>query len=112
MSRAGHITADVIIGAELTRIGQPIPMMVWFSAPASGFTEANVTVVNGVVSNFVSSSDGAYYEFDVIPTTIGVVSVEVNHDNVTASVSLGLPYDDNDDGAIGGTKSSLLYGTT
>ena len=90
------------------RLGSPISLTATFSGPVSGFTVDDINVGNGTVSNFAGS--GAVYTFDVTPDDIGEVTVEIaagaveDADGIgnTASpqFSLGIPYDDDDDGAI------------
>ena len=90
------------------RPGSPVSLTATFSGPVSGFTVDDINVGNGTVGNFAGS--GAVYTFDVTPDDIGEVTVAIaagaveDADGIgnTASpqFSLGIPYDDDDDGAI------------
>lgn len=53
----------------------PIPFVATFSESMTGFTESDISVVNGSVGNFAGS--GTTYTFDVTPTAQGVVTVNV-----------------------------------
>ena len=95
------------------RLNSPIPVTVWFSEPVYGFDVGDIDVVNGYASN-VSGSDGDLaYTFDLIPTSIGEVAVEIksarvldadDNANSGAHKSLGIPYDDDKDGSISGRE--------
>ena len=92
------------------RIDSPIAVTATFSEPVTGFTAGDVRVANASVSNFAGSGGGAVYTFDITPNAIGVVTMDIDSsvaqgqggDNNDAAVQLllGLPYDDDDDGAI------------
>ena len=94
----------------IVRIGSPIPVIVTFSEPVSGFTVEDIVATNGTVGNFTGSGGDSVYTFDVTPNAIGTVAVDIAADaaedgdgngNAAASqLSLGIPYDDNDDGGI------------
>jgi len=85
----------------------PIPVTVTFSAAVTGFTSANLTVGNGVVTGFTANSTspasatGALYTFKVVPAGQGVVTVDVAAavaqdiagNNNTAATQLSLLYD-------------------
>jgi hypothetical protein len=53
----------------------PIPVTVTFSEDVLGFTDTNVVVGNGTISNFTGS--GPTYTFDVTPAANGPVTVDV-----------------------------------
>ena len=92
------------------RIGSPIPVTATFSEPVSGFTVEDIVATNGTVGNFTGSDGDSVYTFDVTPNAIGMVAVDIaadvaedgdNNGNTAASqLSLGITYDDNDDGGI------------
>ena len=109
----------ITVGTELTvtvatdatapvRLGLAIPVAATFGAPVSGFTVGDVSATNGDVGNFAGS--GADYTFDVTPNAIGNVTVDIaagaatdaggNGNTATSQLSLGIPYDDDGDGAI------------
>ena len=97
-------------GSADTRVrpGSPISLTATFSRPVSGFTVDDITVANGAVGNFGGS--GAVYTFDVTPSDIGEVTVDVaagvardaggSGNTAAVQLSLGITYDDDGDGAI------------
>ena len=89
-----------VSGTPQVRIGTAIEVTASFSTSTSGFTDAAITSVNGSVSNFTDSDGDAIYTFDVTPSAIGVVTVDIAHGDASASLSLGIPYDDDGNGAI------------
>ena len=101
-------------GTPMVRINSPIPVTVTFSEPVNGFTVSDISVVNGSAVNFVGSDGDSVYTFDVTPNAVGVVTVDIAADVATdadgegntaaAQLSLGIPYDDDHDGAIGGSE--------
>ena len=116
---------SITVGTELSvtvtttatapvRLGTSVPVTATFSAPVSGFTVDDIGVANGAVGNFTGS--GAVYTFDVTPNAIGRVTVDITDDAATddggngntaaSQLSLGIPYDDDGDGAIG--KSEVI----
>ena len=94
--------------AALVRLNSPISLMATFSEPVSGFTLGDITIGNGTGGNLAGS--GAVYTFEVTPDAIGEVTVDISAGvaadaggagNTAASqFSLGIPYDDDRDGAI------------
>ena len=91
------------------RVDSPIPVTTWFSEPVNGFTIDDVVVANGSAVNFVGSDGSMVYTFVVTPTVIGDVTVDIpsgvatagtGNGNSPAHLSLGIPYDDDRDGAI------------
>ena len=116
---------SITVGTELSvtltrtatapvRLGTPVTVTATFSAPVSGFTVDDIGVANGAVGNFTGS--GAVYTFDVTPNAIGEVTVDITADAATdaggngntaaSQLSLGIPHDDDGDGAIG--KSEVI----
>ena len=89
-----------VSGTPQVRIGTAIEVTASFSTSTSGFTDAAITSVNGSVSNFTDSAGDAIYTFDVTPNAIGVVTVAISHEDASANLSLGIPYDDDGSGAI------------
>ena len=93
----------------LVRPGSPIPLTAAFSTPVTGFTVDDITVVNGAAGNLAGS--GAVYTFQVTPTGIGEVTVEIpasvvedaegNGNAASLRFSLGRIYDDDGDNMIG-----------
>ena len=53
----------------------PIPMTATFNEAVTGFVAGDITVVNGTADNFAGS--GTVYTFDVTPTGLGAVTVNV-----------------------------------
>ena len=100
----------VTTGTPMVRIGSPIPIIARFSEPVRGFTADDVTVANGSAGNFVGFDGGFPYTFDITPNAIGVVTVDIaadvaqdtegNGNTAADQLLLGLPYDDDHDGAI------------
>ena len=92
------------------RIDSPMPVTATFSEPAFGFTVSDVIVDNGSSGNFVGSDGDSVYTFDVTPNAVGVVAVDIaadvaedsdgNGNTAAVQLTLGLPYDDDHDGAI------------
>ena len=97
-------------GTPMVRINSPIPVTATFSEPVNGFTVDDITVVNGSAGNFAGGDGVSVYTLDVTPNAIGDVTVDIAADvaedgdsngNVAAiQLSLGIPYDDDHDGAI------------
>ena len=96
--------------ATLVRIDSPIPVTVTFGEPVLGFTLDDVSVSNGIAGGFTSSDGSPVYAFDVTPSAISKVTVDIAADAATDSngygntaspqLSLGIPYDDDHDGGI------------
>ena len=96
------------------RINSPIPVTVTFSEPVNGFSAGDVSVANGDVSSFSGSDGDSVFTFDVTPNAIGVVTVGIaegvaqdsdgNGNTAAVQLTLGLPYDDDHDGAISATE--------
>ena len=94
--------------AALVRLYSPISLTATFSEPVSGFILGDISIGNGTAGNLAGS--GAIYTFDVTPDAIGEVTVDIaadvaadaGGDGNTAALqfSLGIPYDDDRDGAI------------
>ncbi len=92
------------------RINSPIPVTATFSEPINSFTAGDIAVASGAVSNFVGSDGDSVYTFDVTPNAVGVVTVDIaagvaedsdgNGNTAAVQLTLGLPYDDDHDGAI------------
>ena len=92
------------------RVSTPIPVTVWFSEQVSGLTVDDFSVANGDAGNLSGSGDGMVYNFEVTPSHIGQVTVDLAANSVvdanaignTAAeqLSLGIPYDDDMNGAI------------
>ena len=98
----------------MVRTNSPIPVTATFSEPVNGFTVDDVSVANGSAGNFDGGDGDSVYTFDVTPNAVGVVTVDIAADVATdadgegntaaAQLSLGIPYDDDHDGAIGGSE--------
>ena len=90
------------------RLNAPVSLSVSFSKPVTGFTVKDIEVVNGIAGNL--SGAGPTYAFDVTPNAVGVVTVDIaagvaedsdsNGNTAAVQLTLGLPYDDDHDGAI------------
>ena len=101
-------------GTPMVRIDSPISVTATFSEPVDGFASTDVTVANGYVSSFSGSDGDSVYTFDVTPNAVGVVTVDIaagvaqdsDSDSNTAAeqLALGLPYDDDHDGAISSSE--------
>ncbi len=100
--------------SSTVRLGAPISVTATFSSQVSGFAVDDITVANGAAGNL--SGGGAVYTFEVTPNAVGPVTVDVatgvaedaeSRVNTAAErLGLGLPYDDDGDGAIG--RSEVL----
>ena len=109
------VTLSVDSADYWVRIGSPITVTATFSEPVSEFTIDDITVANGHVSYFSGSDGDSVYTFNVSPNAVGVVTVDIaagvatdadSEVNIAAAqLSLGLPYDDDRDGAIGLAES-------
>ena len=94
----------------LVRLRVGIPVTVRFDQTVSGFGIDDVTVTNGRPENLTGESGGTDYSFDLVPTAISVVTVDVaagaaqnaqGQDSLAApQLRVGLPYDDDHDGRI------------
>ena len=94
--------------AAPVRIGTAIPVAATFTKTVTGFTVDDITVGNGMAGNF--SGSAAAYTFDVTPNAIGQVTVDIaadvaedtdgNGNTAAVQLPLGIPYDDNRNGAI------------
>ena len=97
-------------GIPMVRINSPIPVTATFSEPVNGFTVDDITVANGSASNFGGGDGNSVYTFDVTPNAVGVVTVDIaadvaedsdgNGNTAAVHLKLGIPYDDDHDGAI------------
>ena len=107
----GVPTAEITETTPTTvRIDSAIPLAVVFSEPVNGFTVDDVNVTNGTTGEFATLKDGLGYSLAVIPNAVGVVTVGIaagvvedyeGFGNTAAEqLALGLPYDDDRDGAI------------
>ena len=120
------VSMSVVSASIRVRINTPIPMTATFSRPVSGFTIDDISVANGTASNFVGSDGDRVYSFDVMPTDIGEVTVDIpagvsedtydNGNSAALQLSLGIPYDDDHDGTISRAEvinaiSDYLFGS-
>ena len=106
---APSVSAATTPGAQV-RLNSPVLVTVTFSEPVSGFTVDDITVVNGTASGFSGSDGVAVYTFDVTPTSLDEVTVDIpagvatdgeGSDNTPAPrLSLGIPYDFDGSGGI------------
>ena len=93
------------------RLRQPVPVITMFNQPVVGFGIDDVVVTSGYAENLTSEAGGTNYSFEVVPTIIDVVSVDITagaaqnshgQNSMTApQMRVGLPYDDNHDSIIG-----------
>ena len=91
------------------RINSPIPLTATFSEPVFGFTLDDIIVANGIADNF-AALDSVTYTFDVTPSDIGEVTVDIaagiaqdadgNGNEAASRFSLGITYDDDGDGTV------------
>lgn len=108
-----EILAEIrwLMGTPTVRLRIGIPVTVTFGQPVSGFGIDDLTVTNGHAERLAGEAPGTDYSFDVVPTAIGVVTVDVADDAVqnpagqgnvaTPQLLVGIPYDDDHDGVIG-----------
>ncbi len=92
------------------RTNLPIPVTATFSEAVSEFDVNDISVTNGTAGNFAGSDGDSVYTFDVTPTAIGEVTVDIpasvaedasgNGNTGVVRLSLGVPYDDDFDGRI------------
>lgn len=61
----------------MVRIGSPIPVTATFREPVNGFTVEDIFVTNGSAAGFFGSDGGSVYTFDVVPTAIGEVTLQI-----------------------------------
>ena len=100
----GQLSVTVTVsGAPLVRIDAPISVTATFSEAAPDFAVEDITVANGSVSDLVGKDDKTY-TFNVTPNAVGVVTFDIAHGDASTSLSLGIPYDDDHDGTIGGPE--------
>ena len=118
----GPTTISVSITATSTqvRIDSPIPVTAAFSEPVSGFTVEDISVVNGSAGSLVGFNGDSVYTFDATPNAIGDVTVYIaaavaedgdgNANTSAIQLSLGIPYDDDHDGAISRAEAVTAIG--
>ena len=92
------------------RTGTPVPVTATFGEPVFGFTIEDIVVANGAVGNLTGGDGDAVYTFDVTPNAVGAVTVDIsagvsadadgNGNTAAPRLLLGIPYDDDGDGAI------------
>ena len=76
----GQVAPSVSISADANaqvRLNLPVSVTVRFSEPVSGFTLSEINVANGTASNFSGSDGDEVYTFDVTPTSLDVVTVDI-----------------------------------
>ena len=108
------VSTSVATSSVRVRINSAIPMTATFSEPVWVLTVNEISVTNGLARNFFGRAGDTVYSFDVLPTEIGDVTVDVpagvaedidgNGNTAAMQLSLGIPYDDDHDGAIGGDE--------
>ena len=110
-AQQGPPSVSISAGANAqVRLNSPVPVTATFSEPVSGFTVDDISVVNGMASGFSGSDGDAVYTFDVTPTSLGEVTVDIaagvatdggGAGNTAApQLSLGIPYDFDGNGGI------------
>ena len=92
------------------RINSPISLQATFSEPVYGFAIEDVRLVNGLATDFSGGDGDTSYTFRVTPNAIGAVTVDIaagvaedvarNLNTAASQFYLGIPYDDDRDGAI------------
>ena len=92
------------------RTGTPIAVKATFDEHVTGFTVGDVSVVNGSAGSFSGRDGDTVYTFNVVPDAIGSVTVDIaadvakgsggNGNTAALRLRLGMPYDDDGDGAI------------
>ncbi len=108
------VSMSVASATIRVRVNAVIPMTATFSEPVWVFGVNEINVANGLASNFVGRAGDTVYTFDVLPTAIGDVTVDIpagvaddidgNGNTAALQLSLGIPYDDDHDGSISGTE--------
>ena len=68
----------------MVRIGSPVVVIATFTEAVSGFTAGDITVSNGTVGNFGATAGGMVYTFDVTPSDIAAVTVDIAANVATA----------------------------
>ena len=106
---APSVSATANPGAQV-RLNSPVSVTVTFSEPVSGFTVDDITVVNGTASGFSGSDGDAVYRFEVTPTSLDKVTVDIpagvatdgegSYNTPAPRLSLGIPYDFDGSGGI------------
>ncbi len=106
------VELSVATTSVAVRIGTPIGVTATFGESVTGFTVGDIDVTNGSAANL--SGSGSVYTFEVFPNAVGVVTVDMGSGAAAASdgdgseaadrLTLGMPYDDDGDGSIGGPE--------
>ena len=96
--------------ASPVRINSPVPVTATFTKAVSGFTVDDIAVANGTLGNFAAGAGGMVYTFDVTPSDIARVTVDIAADaamdadgngNAAALQLSFTPYDDDGVPGIG-----------
>ena len=101
------------VTVRLSLTGSPrmtaVQVTATFNKAVTGFTVDDVTVANGAASNFPAATGGMVYTFDVTPSEVAKVTVNIAADVATDSGGNGneaatqlsfIPYDDDRNGNI------------
>ena len=119
---ASTVTVSSVPVVTLSLTGNPrmtaVQVTATFTTAVTGFAVDDVTVTNGAVSNFVAAAGGMVYTFDVTPSEVAKVTVDIAANAATDSGGKGneaatlsfIPYDDDEDGAI--SKAEALVAIT
>ena len=124
-----HTGTDIAIGGAstvrvssvpvvtLSLTGNPrmaaVQVTATFTTAVTGFDLSDVAVTNGAASNFATVTGGTVYTFDVTPSAVAAVTVNIAADVATDSGGKGnaaamplsfTPYDDDRDGVISDTE--------
>ena len=104
------VVMSVATTSIAVRTGTPIAVTATFSEPVTGFTVGDVSVINGSAGSFSGRGGDTVYTFNVVPDAIGAVTVDIaagaaqessgNGNRAAPRLWLGMPYDDDGDGAI------------
>ena len=116
MAQLAAPSVSLAVSANVqVRLNSPVPVTARFSEPVSGFTLGNITVANGTASGFSGRDGDTAYMFEVTPTSLDEVTVDIaagvatdgeGNDNTAAQqLSLGIPYDFDGNGGIGRTET-------
>ena len=108
-----------VVGTPLVRLRQPVSVEIGFSQSVTGLELGDILVENGHAAN-LSDEAADSYTVDIVPTEVGVVTVEVPAGAVTgtvlqmlndraATLEVGIPYDDDHDGTIGGDEVIIAF---
>ena len=105
---------------SILRFNSSIEVGVFFSEPIFGFNAEDVTVVNGALSSIVGTNGSSEYVILVTPNSVGNVTVDIgagvvededgNGNVASEKLSLGIPYDDDQNEIVGDAEILAAVG--